>query len=57
MSVAGYLRGQAEFALFDYLDRLPIVVLTLAAQDVDLDADPDTAPTDDSAAASVDSAD
>jgi amino acid transporter len=50
---AGVLYGPAGGDLIGYLDRLPIVVLTLAAQDVDLDADPDTAR-DDAVAASAD---
>jgi amino acid transporter len=47
---AGVLYGPAGGDLIAYLNKLPIVVLTLAAQDVDLDADPDTARAEVSAA-------
>jgi len=44
---AGVMYGPAGDEVLPYLKGLPIVVLTLAAQDVNLDADPDTRANDD----------
>src|SRR5690606_28157639 len=41
---AGVLYGPAGDEVYSYLKRLPVAVLALAAQDVDLDADPDVSP-------------